>query len=67
MIIVEASIWNIIFTIIGMFVIIMGNYKLKKDDDMGIPFIKNKGVYILLAGIITFLLPFIISGLVQYL
>lgn len=64
MIIVEASIWNIIFTIIGMFVIIMGNYKLKKDDDMGIPFIKNKGVYILLAGIITFLLPFIISGLV---
>ena len=64
MIIVEASIWNIIFTIIGMFVIIMGNYKLKKDDDMGIPFIKNKGIYILLGGIITFLLPFIISGLV---
>ena len=64
MIIVEASIWNIIFTIIGMFVIIMGNYKLKKDDDRNVPFIKNKGVYILLIGIITFLLPFIISGLV---
>ena len=46
MIIVEASIWNIIFTIIGMFVIIMGNYKLKKDDDRNVPFIKNKGIYI---------------------
>lgn len=62
MIIIESSIWNIIFTIIGMFVIIMGNYKLKKDDDAGISFIKNKGIYILLIGIITFLLPFIIAG-----
>jgi hypothetical protein len=62
MIIIESSIWNIIFTIIGMFVIILGNYHLKKEDDKGIKFIKNKGIYILLIGIITFLLPFIIAG-----
>lgn len=65
MITVEATILNLIFTIIGLFVISIGNYMIKKDDDNNVPFLKNKGVYILLIGIIVFLMPFILTSLAQ--